>query len=774
MIVTRNWLNEYIEIKDISSDEICKALNAIGLEVDSLKKCRIPSGIVVGKVLSCQKHPDADKLNVTTVDVGSETLQIVCGAKNVAKGQFVCVAKIGAVLGKDFKIKEAKLRGVDSNGMICSSSEIGLVETNDGIIELDDSIGELVLGRELSQYPLLNDDIIEIELTANRGDCLSIHGVARDLSAALNVELIQKETTYVEDQRAIGRVVELDTSGKIDCSLKYMFFEKNGLKTNFLTTLRLCMVDIKISNEIVNHLSYATHESGVILRSYDFSKLKQDENEKAVLSLVQDDDNIDRVYSGCDVVSSVGLEQNSKFDIDFECSKVLVEASYIKPDVIASKKYENKLSSDELYYKSSRGSETDLSLGLRVLSELMSDGSKIYSGYEETIDSDEELMIQVQESFIHEFIGDEISDTKIIQILQSLGFDVEFRGEYFIVKVPRFRSDIKNPQDVIEEIVRIYGIDNIVSKALVFSERRVVNSTYEKIKKRRFYRNRCVGAGFYESVHYFFENRDDLDKYGFITVKSEMDLKNPISSELNSFRTTLSLHLLRSASKNSKVGRKSIKIFELGRVVDESLNESEKLSFILSGDSEDESLKNSAKVDEFSFVDAVLNLSKIVGEFSLVKGSTNSKLFNPYEYARVIVKGDDIGFISRVHLEVEKEFSLKRSYICELDFESLKYEIIKVNSYSKFQSSQKDLSFLIDGDMSFEKIKSALDGKIDKAIVSFYPIDLYEGDELEGGQSLTMRFILQLQEKTLQESDIVKAMESVKSILKDKLALDIR
>ncbi|HIO90280.1 MAG TPA: phenylalanine--tRNA ligase subunit beta, partial [Campylobacterales bacterium] len=135
MIVTRNWLNEYIDIKDISSDEICKALNAIGLEVDSLRECRIPSGVVVGRVLSCEKHPDADKLNVTTVDIGSETLQIVCGAKNVAKDQFVCVAKVGAVLGKDFKIKEAKLRGVESNGMICSSSEIGLVDTNDGIVE---------------------------------------------------------------------------------------------------------------------------------------------------------------------------------------------------------------------------------------------------------------------------------------------------------------------------------------------------------------------------------------------------------------------------------------------------------------------------------------------------------------------------------------------------------------------------------------------------------------------------------------------------------------
>lgn len=774
MIVTRNWLNEYIQIKDISSEEICRALNAIGLEVDSLKECRVPAGVVVGKVLSCEKHPDADKLNVTIVDVGSETLQIVCGAKNVAKDQFVCVAKVGAVLGKDFKIKEAKLRGVESNGMICSSSEIGLVETNDGIIELDESIGELELGKELCQYSLLNDDIIEIELTANRGDCLSIHGVARDLSSALDIELTQKETTYEEDPRGIGRVVELDSSVDVDCNLKYMFFEKNGLKTDFLTTLRLCMVDVGISNEILNYLSYATHESGVILRAYDFSKLAHDENGKVTLHLSHDADKIDRVYSGKSLVTTVGLEQNSEFDANDSCSEILVEASYVKPEEIASKRYETNNKTDDLYYKSSRGSETDLEFGMKVLSQSIKNDAKIYSGYEETIDNDEELILQVEESFIHDFIGHIISDTKIIQILQSLGFDVEFRGEFFIVKVPHFRSDIKNSQDIIEEIVRIYGIDNIESKALNYTERRIVNPTYEKIKKRRFYRNRAVGAGFYESVHYFFENRDDLGKYGFSVVKSEMDLKNPISSELNSFRTTLCLHLLRSASKNSKVGRRSIKIFELGRVVDEALNESEKLSFILSGNSECESLKNSAKVEEFSFVDAVDNLSKIVGEFSLVEGKTTNKLFNPYEYARVIVKGRDIGFISRVHLEVEKEFDLNRSYICELDFESLKYEVVQVDNYSKFQSSQKDLSFLIPQDMNFGKIRSELDGKIDKSIVSFYPIDLYDGKELEDKRSLTLRFILQLDGGTLQESDIVKAMDSVSTVLKDKLGLEIR
>ncbi len=174
MILTRTWLNEWINLKGITSEDICSTLNAIGLEVDSLDTIKIPNNIVVGKVLTCKKHPDADKLNVCEVDLGTETKQIVCGAKNVKEGLHVVVSKVGATLPNGMQIKEAKLRGMDSSGMICSSEELGLPAMGDGIMVLDDSIGELVLGKEFGEYELVNDDVIEIELTANRGDCLSI------------------------------------------------------------------------------------------------------------------------------------------------------------------------------------------------------------------------------------------------------------------------------------------------------------------------------------------------------------------------------------------------------------------------------------------------------------------------------------------------------------------------------------------------------------------------------------------------------------------------
>jgi len=216
MIITREWLKEFIDLDGVDSEKLCRVLNSIGLEVDSLNKIRVPKGVVVGKVLECQKHPNADKLNITQVDLGNETKQIVCGAKNVAKGQIVAVATVGANLGDGFVIKEAQLRGVDSFGMICGSNEIGLPKLNDGIWVLDESLGDLELGKELCEIDSINDDVIEIELTANRGDCLSIYGVARDLSAALNKEL-KKPSGTLEEHEAC----KINIDPKIKAELGY-------------------------------------------------------------------------------------------------------------------------------------------------------------------------------------------------------------------------------------------------------------------------------------------------------------------------------------------------------------------------------------------------------------------------------------------------------------------------------------------------------------------------------------------------------------------------
>ena len=254
MIITRRWLEEFINISNINTDEICKTLNSIGLEVDSVEKNSIASKVVVAKVLSKEKHPDADKLNVCQVDLGDEVTQIVCGASNVEAGQTVAVATIGAILGNDFKIKAAKLRGVESNGMICSSTELGLPKLNDGIMVLDNSIGELILGKELKDYPILNDDIIEIGLTPNRGDCLSILGVARELAAFYDLPLIELDKNINDHELSIGQIFEINSSN-IDTFLAYKAIDFSSFKLDLVTNLRVALIGKFKENQLLMQLT---------------------------------------------------------------------------------------------------------------------------------------------------------------------------------------------------------------------------------------------------------------------------------------------------------------------------------------------------------------------------------------------------------------------------------------------------------------------------------------------------------------------------------------
>jgi len=244
MIVTRRWLEEWVDLEGITTEDICRKLNGIGLEVDSLKRVEIPSKIVVGHVLSCEKHPDADKLSVCQVDIGSSTRQIVCGAKNVREGLYVPVATVGAVMPNGMKIKHAKLRGVESDGMICSAKELGLPLQEDGILELDDSIGALEPGRELAGYRDLCDDIIEIELTANRGDCLSIHGVARELAVGLsrNLKPFDFDESFT-DRIGIGRILQCTHSGNPKVSVVCHAFEIRSIHVPLLMRTRLAFVE---------------------------------------------------------------------------------------------------------------------------------------------------------------------------------------------------------------------------------------------------------------------------------------------------------------------------------------------------------------------------------------------------------------------------------------------------------------------------------------------------------------------------------------------------
>ncbi|RXJ88549.1 phenylalanine--tRNA ligase subunit beta [Arcobacter sp. CECT 8983] len=771
MIITRSWIQEYIDISKISTEDICKTLNAIGLEVDSVEKQRIPSKVVVGKVLEKEKHPDADKLNICQVDIGNETVQIVCGAKNVDAGQFVPVAVVGCNLGEGFKIKRAKLRGVESNGMICSSTEIGLPKLNDGILELDESIGKLEVGKELKEYPLLNDDIIEIELTANRGDCLSINGVARELSAFYSIAFKEQEFNINYNDLGIGQVLEVESLSTIESTYIYTVINSENFTLPVLQKLRVGAIDKFKAQDLVDSLTYITHSTGVILNAYA-KKDAEDIKGLATIHIQKDKQGFD-VIIGEKKLSTVGVEHCEVA----QDSEYIIEASYINPELLSKKVFETKKETGDIYYRSSRGSEPDIETGMKSFCSLISQsGAEVYNGNEALIDYQEKITIDVSVKKVNAIIGQEVEKAKIDNILSGLGFEVKDNSsDVLSIKVPHYRHDIKNIADITEEVVRIIGIDNIQAKPLAIDEVNRVNKTsYDLVKKNKL-RAKAIENGFFETVTYVFADKEKLNKYSIPTVQESLDLLNPIVKELDTFRTTISLNLIEACSNNTKLGFKSAAFFEIGKVFNLKREEKTVVSFVFSGQKEFEDISNSGKpenIDFFAFSKKVLNT---VGKFELEQmNKVPNDLIHPYQSANVIVDGQTVGFISKLHPSVASEYDLSDTFIAEIDFEAIANNLIKVESYSKFQASKKDLSLMVPKDMEFKKIKEVIDSLGNKTIKQYNLIDIYNDENLGENESLTIRFVLQNDDKTLEEEDITSAMNNILEALKEKLNIELR
>ena len=772
MIITRTWIEEFIDIRKISTDDICKTLNSIGLEVDSLEQVSIAPKVVVGKVLEKVKHPDADKLNICQVDIGLETVQIVCGAKNVDAGQFVPVAVVGCRLSPDFKIKKAKLRGVDSNGMICSSTELGLAKLNDGILELDDSIGELILGRELSEYSLLNDDIIEIELTANRGDCLSINGVARELSAYYNIPLKTFEKNISNTEIGIGQILDIKTN-EIDASLIYKAVDLKDFKLNIMTKLRTAIIGkFEENNNIKNTLTYATHCTGVVLNAYEKNKAKEDEN-LSFLEIKKDENGFDTVY-GKEVLSTVCIDHKK---IDNNETDFIIEASYQNPEKLSMKVFETKINTGEIYYKSSRGSEPDISYGIDYLTTFLSSfGAKIHKGRKSFTEDKEKTTLDVSIPKVNAIIGQDIPKLEIVRILASLGFEVrDILDNILNVKIPFFRHDIKNIADITEEIVRIIGIDNIQAKPMAIDEvNRINHTTHDLIKKNKLRAKACEN-GFDETLTYVFASRESLEKYSFPVVKEDLEILNPIVKELNTYRTTIVLNLIEACASNYKIGAKSTSFFEIGTIFDENRNESRKISFIQTGANELEDVSNSGKpenIDLFKFAKKILNT---IGKFELEPMTNiNNNFIHPYQNANVIVDGKNIGYISKVHPSVCEDYDLSDTFIAEIDFEAIKNDLVTTKSYSKFQASKKDLSIITPKTLAYKEIKDVINSLDDSNIKQYNLIDVYSDENLGENESLTIRFVLQNDEKTMEEEDITASMNNILEALDSKLSIGLR
>lgn len=776
MIITRNWLREWIDIGEISSEKLAATLNSIGLEVDAHDKISLPASVVVGLVKSKHRHENSDHLNVCEVDVGEQSLQIVCGAKNVEAGQYVAVSLIGAVLPSGLEIKPAKLRGVESFGMICSATELGLAKTNDGIMVLDSSIGELVIGKELREYEIFNDDVIEIELTPNRGDCLSILGVARDLGAALDLPLkVKQEFEDVEGAPGIGRILSVRASDEISAKFTFRAFEiKSELKLSLKQTLRLAGAGLISACAVQNFINYATHSTGVLLRAYDFDKIASAEG-KVALDIKPMQNGEFGVYANQKLLSVAGICQDAQFKASAASKIVIVEANYTAPLLIAKAVNEDKnLKGDEHVYRSSRGSEPKLRTGLDLLFRLLGKNKAVslYAGTQRVSNVSGLRIVGFSEKEINSMIGAQIPRDKIVKILKRLGFEIGLEADLITAKVPSFRHDIVNSHDVCEEIVRIVGIDNIAAAPLSFDEKNRLNDTYVNLQNGRKLREKAAGAGFFECVHYVFDEGAALQDLGFAPCK--VKILNPINGELDALRPTLINHLLESAERNFKSSRRSVKLFELGEVFDADGSQSLKLGFIASGLKAEPSIVAGAKPEAVDFLYFANLIQSVIGKFRVRLPRQNLKFLSEFEQAQIEQGGEIVGFIGRVDCGVEAARDLQKSYLCEIDFAKLKFANIVADAYSKFPSVSRDLSILVPSGMRFERIKECIEALKIGALKELIPSDLYSDESLGDAKSLTIRLTFQELEKTLCDEEVAGFTDKILAALSSELGLGLR
>lgn len=777
MIVTRSWLEEWIDLDGISTDELVKTFNSIGLEVDRVKTYDIPKKIIFGKVLECEKHPDAEKLNVCQVDIGASVRQIVCGASNVRAGLEVVVATIGAVMPSGLVIKPVKLRGVESDGMICSATEIGIEDCQDGILELDNCLGVFSLGQEVCEHPIFSDDLIEIELTANRGDCLSIRGIARDLSAAYDRPLKEKKINENEDKRiGIGRILSLTHKKDLNVNLRYKAIDLKNFKLPFIVKLRLAQIEDKRQTDIESVMLYSTHSSGVILRAYNYDFFCEENETMAKIELTQDENGYSCIMAHTRA-SVVGISQEESSKVNYDEGIVLIEASYIPPDIISKQMAVHKMDAGPMYYRTSRGSEPELNQGLSFCLDMIEENSEssIFGGKIELSDSYENKNVNITKQEIDAIIGAKIDKTKVTKILTNLGFNIsKSQADTFVVSIPRYRHDIVNKQDVVEEIVRLVGIDNIPSKPFIFTEANRLRSDYSLYKKRREFRHRAAYSGFFETVHFVFDEKKVLHEYGFETTLEELELLNPIVSTLDTLRPTLLTGLLKAASLNIKNGYSQVKLFEVGSVFNPKREESLKMSMLFCGDKEKQTLSNAGKPQRIDFAYFVRKISDIIGEFELRQFRTKHSLSHMYQSAEILIQGEVVGELFRVNPNVENSYDLDITFMCELDFDKLPFELKIAHTTSKYQASFRDLSIIMPKEMSYDKLKNVIESSATKELIRFYPVDRYRDVSLGDNVSLSIRFMLRSDEKTLEEEDITTSMDAILHALNNELGIGLR
>ena len=805
MKISYNWLKQYVKC-DLSAEEAGKYLTDCGLEVEGLEEYETIKGglkgLVVGEVLTCEPHPDSDHLHVTTVNVGGETpLNIVCGAPNVAQGQKVIVATIGTVLyngNESFTIKKSKLRGVVSEGMICAEDEIGVGTSHDGIMVLPP---ETVPGTPAAKiFKVESDWIFEIGLTPNRSDAISHYGVARDLHAALETHHVPCSALMLPndfDFNVNSRNFPIDISIENPKACP----RYTGLTLENVTVKespewlqnRLKSIGVRPINNIVDVTQYIMFEIGQPLHAFDADKIQGGKiivkNLKEGTPFTTLDGNEIKLSKDdlmiCDTKGGLcigGVYGGLNSGVSDNTKRLFLESAYFNPVSIRKTAKRHGLKTDASF-RFERGCDPDIciyalkraAIMIRELSGgiITSDIVDIYP----TEIAHPRIPLRYDE--INKVAGKVIDKRVVNQILMLLGMEVQTSGdEQLLVTVPLYRVDVTRPIDLIEEILRVYGYNNIEIPSILHYPMtdHDSHSTRKLQKKISTY---LADAGFFEVMNNSLTRAEYAQKFDFINEQETIALVNPLSSELGVLRQTLLFSGLENIAHNLNNKQTSLRLFEFGKtyhrntesakdaVVTDRFIEKEYLTLFATGKTYEDIWNFTAKELDLFYLKNILNNVFIKINIPVEKIETttddNSYLYNQLVYR---LNGEELARIGQVQAHILKYFGIKKPvYYAELNTAILYAaceDEVNYKTIPAFPEVKRDLALIIDQNVDYDTLRQIGFKYGSKLLKNITLFDVYEGDKIEKGKkSYALNFVLQHPEKTLTEEEINKVMNKL-------------
>ena len=799
MKISYNWINQFLKTK-IPYLKVSEMLTSIGLEVEGVESFSTIKGglkdVIVGEILSCEKHPNADRLKVTQVNLGDKIAQIVCGAPNVGKNQKVAVATVGSILydnnGNDFKIKRTVIRGEESNGMICAEDELGIGSSHEGIIILDN---KLKAGTPLSKvFDVEEDYVFNIGLTPNRSDAMSHMGVARDLKALFSFNKIGFKWSYPEITKL--KFAKNNNSIPIDIQEPELVDAYHGISISNVTVKespvwlknRLKSIAVTPKNNIVDVTNYILHEIGQPLHAFDskkinkgiiVKKIKKQKKFKTLDGIERELDQNDLMI--CDhkkplcIAGVIGGEESA---VGNKTKDIFLESACFNSVSVRKSAKKFGLNTDASF-RFERGVDPEIGIyaikrAAILIQELAGGDLGQITSFENEKDKKEVIL---KFNYINKLVGQKIEKNQIIEILTSLDMTIDKIGQDAIkVNVPRYRVDVNRPADLIEEILRIYGYDNIEMPKKFNSN----SYDYESNKIHNFNDNISqvlVNHGFYETISNSISSPKNND---LISESNAVKIINPMGVELSELRNSLIPSCLEAIKFNSNRQSKILKTFEFGKIykpIKDDFKESKLLSISLTGNVFEDNWNVNKQPDTFFYFKGIIEmmLSNKINKWE-EKFVENKTFQKGLEYMINDEKIFEFGYLSKRLLDF---YSIKETVIYgQLHLDSVsKYLTDKVyfKNIGKFPMIKRDFSLLVNQNVHFKDIKLLAESTEKNILKKIKLFDVYMGEELpENKKSYAVSFYFQDKNKTLTDHYVDRIMEKIRVKLLKEIGAEIR